>query len=523
MSKIDIESKSDIIKKYPPIDGYNTRIISATSDNKGSSFYSTPIEYKIALTENEYLVPDKAFWKVRAKITDLGGNKLEYTDKLALSINPSSTFCYKVRSYAGSTEIDSIDDHYSRIDTFHKRLVNNESWMQTNSDYMQGNFLKRFKSTVEKKSKDSTSVTEIDLAGIFGAVNVEFVATGNILRFFNATANNVTDNMAPYLANIKSLTLTTAARAVNKVKVVSIGGGDMVISDQVITTASAAITLSSFEMTPFSYTERVDDLNFDFYHFPCLSSLNGSTPLNIGAEVFKIEFITRSESDIKKYLMESWFGVTDLSSTFKFEVVDAKMHFFTFMSNASKDKTDYYDLNKYSLRVEDIASGTTEKTITIEPKVSAICVAFSSKETGTAYSMNKFEVKNSTTDAYNSIYTGLTDLQLTYGNLQYPLDPYKFGTGSSDSSINRLFKDNNQSLMKQKTEYNESFTDFVDRGLFMYCVVNDNQSISNNLRIKMGFTGITGNINMLILTIHKRTLKISKKDGKLASVLVKAF
>ena len=521
MTTIPANSRNKIIDRYPAISKYNIREVQSKTDSTGTNFFARKHTFELALNENEAIIPNKSYVRMRLTLQKSSGTDLAAKDGIALAMNaPAVPFIRSELKY-GETIVDMIEDHGSRIDTIVKRTTNNQSWMETNANWMQSGFAERLEKTTSTTSGGFEGNQRIALSDIvtgFGATT-QVAVSGQDLDF-TVTSHQMTD-LTKWLPFIKEITVSTAANSVTGPLLSITDDDQIVLGAGSLTDSTAAVVIIAncyITLRDKSYVKKVSNSVYDLYYFPTMSQMQLATPLHLGSSKYTVALTTRSEAEIRRYLVES---LADVSGTggYYFAFQDIRAMFFTFYGDFPTSHRKYYDVSKYKLIPVDINKSTTSKTIDVDPKMSTVMVAFGNKHTDTTEPLNIFD-----TTSYN-IFDNISHLQGKYAGVLYPQERYQFGTGSNDDGLERMYKDNNQSLNKETTEYNENFSDFKKRGMFMVMPINDDQATSSTfeLNFDVNETAVPTNIDILVFTVHKETLEVNVKDGRMTSAIKKAF
>lgn len=533
MSIFKEPSLNELIRKNPPHSGYTVKRVGTKNKSDGENFYSTTHTFDLQMKPDEFVLPDKSHMRLRVKLRDNGGNALELSDDISFVMNPTSTLFEQTLIEVNDKKVDEVQNNYSIIDTVLKRLKKRAN-RESKEQYFDANFGDRQIKTVGDRespySSFKTCKSIISVSSLNSAIVNCTIAVGALQK---RQISLTTGAGAPLASTIKKylkigdpIRLTNANGNYNGYIVeydvatnILYGSDDggLVIGD-------GAITFSEITKNIYNpYFIKVEGQVgvYDLIYYPEMSWFYLPS-WNSGTSKISFKFTTKTKAYVMRDLIESMASSKSegLTNDFLFEVLDMRMFFFKIKSEVEQTRTKYFDRTNYKLRPEQIKKSDLDRTISLDGNLSGIVLFFAQTNSSTLTSPNRFEVDYTgavpNVKSENQIYKHLEELQVTFEH-DFPETRYQFrGETNNDDSMYRLYLDNNSNL-GNTLEMNETYSQFIERGIYLYVPLNGQGKENKDVELKFKFNTAmpieaTVGFNLYVLSMHRELKQLDIVD-----------
>lgn len=532
-----LQALKDVTRKHKAYDNYTMRSFFPVGGVSSTNFNGQTHVFNISTGPNEFLLRDEARVRVRVKI----GSTANFTafsdvDGIAFSQNPGAAFFDDEEIKINGTVIDHIPNHNTRINTIVNRISNDSQYFENSVEYWDC-FEDRLEKTVrnnntigypEKKSiinlREIDDALEVTLAV---AADVDDVSL-RILTFQYTGHANANAKIAPLLriGSPISLSVALAVRYIGKVYNITSATPPViyVIDDGQVAIAANTVLTSAFTTFPSKVKNlvRIADNTYDIYYKPSSTFFREKRARCFGKSTISYQLKIHNEATIGEYLIESKSSVV-LNTDFYFQVQDMQLYIPSVKKNVMyKDRSEFLDMRTFSLIQKNKNKSNSQEQFMIPPKTTAVIICWQDTTQTSIKSRMKMEVED------NRIQLKLRKFQAKLNGKLIPEKQYSFGTSTTDNSIRLIFNDNNHYMLSSLFDVNESFDDFLERGIFFYLPFKNDSKVSEQMDVEYSLTRNDGvydiaatNVRMIAIPVRRSLIELKIRNHIISEVITR--
>lgn len=528
--------------------------VTATREISGANFSGGKMKFRFETSGRKWWVPSKSYFRMRATLSDNGGNQIDLADNIAPNMNLVPNLFQSGECLINEKVVSRIPDFMPQVDTLDTRLTKSKAWIDS-----VGNSTNWWATSQALRQAQVSSDGKVQVSN---SASVETQSSRTDLGFDGALANN---NTAGYVAATGVITFSAGANAnalPADVRVVFPTGsyfmytaGTTVAASRgvrmkVITGlngagAGSATTIVVEPILPadengaagvanFVRIDVVDSTidarriqNFEMSWQPPFSLFKVDHALPSGK--YDVIFTPQTASIIQKRAIESTLGIASKTAgagnDFLFTVTDFYLYIATVEGPRADDITYLLDLSQTQCQAEDVPTATFhQKYFDVSPSTYALTVAYQDARVSenTAYSASKFRSYGNTATNSTPQELALNRFFINYAgqNLPAPDADPEF-EAKIDYTVQRYIESAINSGGFFDTGGIEDIKEFHERGSYYTFVwPRDGSDGSTRVTVHQGFKAGTDVTNMRVLLFEhsKQIARVQVQNGRVVNV-----
>ena len=508
-----------------------------------SSFGDGDINLKFSVGQGKWWLPSKSYMRIRAQFQDAAGNALEIVDDISPSMNFVGNLFRGAELRLNNKTISKISENFPQVDTFCQRIYKSKSQLDSQlSDlqWMQPSFKERQALVCSDGhySRDGGYFSQIVHTPVtslgFVAADTFAIAVTGVATYTPNAGGNLNNLLKP--GDIIEILAAVGAYAVGEKYLVTEITSNVLC--KVIRTdgtaiqaraADAIFTDARSEITRKEYGNR-DDLsnqksNIEGVWQPLALPIwryDGAIP----AGNYNLVLQTQDSSNWQEYMIQSGYVDKTKTTDFKINIIDCFLYVCTVEGPQIQDDTEYMlPMDEVICQIQDTdvnSTGNQFKRFTVRPSSQALAVAFQDRSVGA----NNTMIPASTLKIRDDGELGLEELYILYNGVQKPQPRADVQFDGANDYLKQRYMEN---LIYSGNYFNqggnESYQDWLDRGMFFYFSWpknsnNGSDQVSVNFKFR---TSVGSNGNVLLFDFAKKIAFVKMENNMVRDVRIAEY